>query len=213
MSTLVRASRKPRAGGTALGAAMVCSLLAASSSAQVLRPEAVDFVEPKPRLDAAWTPRARTELSLATLEYVVSNTSATTMQLTATLVGDAGTTAGRTAVVDTFTVLPGQEVQRRVERARIDALIFQGDRYPGLIQLSLQSRQRDTVVLPAFFIMPRRSDHFPPAGTWPHELMDEAALESALREMGPPSPDGGAPQRVVEWRPSNTQPVDPDGGQ
>jgi hypothetical protein len=191
---------------------MLCGLLAASGTAQEQRPEAVDFVEPKPRLETAWTSRARSGLSLSTLEYVVDNTSATAMQLTATLVWDAGTTEGRTATVDTFTVPPGQRLQRRVQRSRIPAAV-RGQRYPGLIQLSLESREGETAILPAFFVMPLRSDDFPPAGAWPHELMDEAALEAATREVNPSDQEGGARLRVVEWRPSNTGAVDPDGGE
>ena len=145
-------------------------------------PETFDFTEPTPLLESDWTPKARGALSLAMLEYVVVNASPSPMSLTATLLWDAGTTEGRTAIVDRFVIPAGQQLTRRVDRARIPTLA-QGERYPGLIQLSLESSEGETVVLPAFFVMPRRTDAFPPAAGWPFELMDADRLEAEISEL------------------------------
>ena len=170
-----------------------------------------DFVEPRPVLETKWTPATRSARSLAALEYVAVNTSGSTLAFTATLLWDGGTSEGHTAVVDHFEVPAGQEMLRRVDPARIPEAA-RGERYPGLLQISLTSGKGDTAVLPAFYVMPLRRDTFPAAAGWGYELMDAADLEAATGFSQAGDQEDGVVERVVEWRPTMVKAIDPDGG-
>jgi hypothetical protein len=174
-------------------------------------PGPVDFIQPRPLLDSDWTSRALSALSLTTLEFAVMNASATPMPLTATLLWDAGTTEGRTTIVDRFVVAAGSTLVRRIDPERIPAGV-RGERYPGLVQLSLESDSGDTAVLPAFFVMPRTTGRFAAAAAWPYELMDADRLEAATRDASQSDQEGGIPVRAVEWRQSTIETSDENGG-
>jgi hypothetical protein len=227
MATVARPARRRSAVAPAVRALTLCLLAAShgplygggasSRPAPALpRPPSedrrppIDVVEPPPLIESDWTPLARSGLSLATLEYFVTNASPSPRWLTVTLTWNGGTTEGRTAVVDRFVVPAGGTRRRLVDRQRIPSSV-QGERYPGLVQLSLAATARDsqgsdTIVLPALFVMPRTSVDFPPAAAWPHQLMDADRLEAAMREALPRDAEGGAAVSIVEWRPDRVQP-------